>query len=96
MYLKFAEAQASRRKTMTMREWEERLDSFLSFNERELLTHAGKVRAEVAERLAHERYEQFDATRKSLDRQQADADDLRTIEALRRRSPPQRPRAQKP
>ena len=29
--------------TMTMREWDDKLDAFLQFNEREVLTHAGKV-----------------------------------------------------
>jgi hypothetical protein len=40
MYLDYAEDQARRRKTMTMRDWEAKLGTFLTFNERELLTHA--------------------------------------------------------
>ena len=51
MYLEFAEDQARRRKTMTMADWADRLDAFLNFNERDVLTHAGKLRAEVAEKL---------------------------------------------
>ena len=82
MYLDYAEDQARRRKTMTMRHWEERLDVFLTFNERDLLTHAGKVRADVAEQLALEHYATFDTQRKSLERQAADAEDLKTIESL--------------
>lgn len=60
MYLDYAEDMARRRKTMTMRDWESRLDAFLEFNEREILTHAGKVSAQVAERLALGRYGEFD------------------------------------
>lgn len=93
MYLDFAEDQAQRRRTMTMHEWESRLDAFLSFNERELLTHAGKVRADVAERLAGERYAEFDAQRRAAEREAADAEDLQTIEDLQKKLPP-KPRTQ--
>lgn len=82
MYLDFAEDQAKRRKTMTMKEWEEKLDAFLSFNERDILTHAGKLRADVAERLAHERYEIFDAHRREAARVAADIEDAEIIDEL--------------
>lgn len=82
MYLDFAEDQAKRRKTMTMKEWEEKLDAFLSFNERDILTHAGKLRADVAERLAHERYEIFDAHRREAARLAADVEDAEIIDEL--------------
>ena len=82
MYLDYAEDQAKRRKTMTMREWEERLDAFLSFNERALLTNAGKFRADVAERLAQDRYDAFDAQRRAVERAKADAEDMQAIETL--------------
>lgn len=84
MYLDYAEDQASRRRAMTMREWEEKLDAFLQFNERDVLTHAGKLRAEVAEQLALERYESFDAARRLAARQAADVDDLAALERTER------------
>lgn len=87
MYLDYAEDQARRRRAMTMADWEAKLDSFLSFNERELLRHAGKVSAEVAEALAHERFEQFDAARRQAELAAADADDMKAIEALEKRLP---------
>ncbi|KXB32231.1 hydroxyacid dehydrogenase [Dechloromonas denitrificans] len=83
MYLEFAEDQARRRKTMTMADWANRLDAFLSFNEREVLTHAGKLRAEVAEKLVLERYGEFDAGRREAARLIADSDDLRSLEEIR-------------
>lgn len=43
MYLDYAEEQAERRKTITMEEWADKLDAFLSFNEHEILTHAGRL-----------------------------------------------------
>ncbi len=82
MYLEFAEDQARRRKAMTMTDWAARLDAFLTFNEREVLSHAGKLRAEVAEKLALERYERFAAERREAQRLAADADDLKTLESI--------------
>ncbi len=41
---------------MRMADWAERLDAFLRFNEHKILTHAGKVSAEVAKKLAEEQY----------------------------------------
>lgn len=59
MYLDYAEDQAQRQQVVTMRQWKEKLDAFLQFNGREILTHPGKVSAEVAKRLAEEAYEKF-------------------------------------
>lgn len=70
MYLDYAERQARQRKTVTMEQWADKLDAFLEFNEHELLTHAGKVKAEVAGKIAIERYEEFDQTRKKPKRLQ--------------------------
>lgn len=84
MYLDYAEDQARRRKTMTMGEWAEKLDAFLQFNEREVLTHAGKLRADVAEKLALERYEAFDSARREAARLAADAEDMAVLEQAER------------
>lgn len=84
MYLDYAEDMARRRKTMTMREWEDKLDAFLQFNERDVLTHAGKISAQVAERLALERYAEFDARRREAERLAADAEDVRALEQIER------------
>ncbi|NGX59521.1 MAG: hypothetical protein KR126chlam3_00673 [Chlamydiae bacterium] len=82
MYLDYAENQAKRRKTITMAEWEDKLDAFLSFNEKDLLKSAGRVSAEVAEKLALERYEQFDEKRRLEERKKADAEDIILLEEL--------------
>lgn len=84
MYLDYAEDMARRRKTMNMAEWEDRLDAFLQFNEREVLTHAGKISAQVAERLALERYAEFDTKRREAERLAADAEDVNTLEKIER------------
>ena len=59
MYLDYAENQAARQIPMRMVDWSNRLDAFLTFNEYEVLTNAGKVSAEVAKRLAEEQFDQF-------------------------------------
>ncbi|GAA4058166.1 virulence RhuM family protein [Amphibacillus indicireducens] len=59
MYLDYAELQAKRHEAMYMKDWIERLDAFLQFNEHEILQNAGKVRREVADKLATDQYEIF-------------------------------------
>jgi hypothetical protein len=84
MYLDYAEDQAQRRRTLTMGDWEDKLDAFLQFNERVVLTHAGKLRADVAEKLAMERYESFDTARREAARLAADAEDMEALEQTKR------------
>ena len=59
MYLDYAENQAARQKYMTMKDWIEKLDAFLKFNEYEVLQNAGTVSAEIAKNLAEKEYEKF-------------------------------------
>ena len=59
MYLDYAENQAARQIPMRMADWVARLDAFLQFNEYEVLTNAGSVSAEVAKRLAEQRFATF-------------------------------------
>jgi hypothetical protein len=47
-YLIFAQFQAERRVPMTMRDWITKLEGFLTLNDRDILTHAGKISAEAA------------------------------------------------
>lgn len=79
------EGQASRRKTVTMQEWADRLDAFLSFNERDVLTRAGKLRADVTERLALERYKTFDVARPEAAWLTPDAEDVAALEHVERK-----------
>jgi len=62
-YLIFAEGQAMRRIPMLMADWIKKLDAFLSVNEREILTHAGRISHEMAKELADAQYEKFNRTR---------------------------------
>lgn len=82
MYLDFAEDQAKRRKTMYMKDWEERLDAFLEFNERDVLEHAGSLSAKVAKQLAEEKYEVFNKNRKQLEAKKADEESLEELKQI--------------
>jgi hypothetical protein len=44
---------------MTMKDWAEKLDGFLKFNEYEVLKDAGKITHEIAKSLAEKEYEKF-------------------------------------
>lgn len=85
MYLDYAEDQAQRRQSITMADWAQRLDAFLAFNDRKLLTHAGTVQAKVAKSLAEERYAEFDSARRQRAALEADATDLDTLRAIERK-----------
>jgi hypothetical protein len=63
MYLDYAEEQAERRRPLYMRDWREKLDAFLQFNERDVLQNAGKVSADLAQKLALEEYAKFEGAR---------------------------------
>jgi hypothetical protein len=59
MYLDYAEDQAERRIPMTMADWEQKLNAFLQFNQRDLLDHPGKVTAEIAKSFAESEFEKY-------------------------------------
>lgn len=83
MYLDYAEEQAERRKPLYMRDWRAKLDAFLAFNERDILKDAGRISAEIAQKLALDEYEKFE--RRRLAEEASAPDDLE--EAARRLEP---------
>jgi len=85
MYLDYAERQARQRKTVTMEQWAGKLNAFLEFNEQEILTHAGMVKAEVAKRIAEKRYEEFDSKRKKAEAIAADEEDISQLEEIEKK-----------
>jgi hypothetical protein len=66
MWLDFAEDQARRRKEVFLKDWAERLDAFLSFNERNVLDGPGRVTKKEADTHAEAEYEQFAAQRRAF------------------------------
>ncbi len=59
MYLDYAEDRASRNIPMTMKDWAEKLNAFLQFNERDILNNPGKVSKEVAKAFAESEFEKY-------------------------------------
>ena len=59
MYLDYAENQAERQIPMKMKDWVDKLDSFLKFNDYSVLKNAGSISSEIAKKLVVEQYERF-------------------------------------
>lgn len=66
MYLDYAEMQANRGKVMYMKDWVEKLDAFLQFNEQAILKDAGKISHEVALALAEKEFEKYSKKQDAL------------------------------
>ena len=59
MYLDYAESQAERNIPMTMKDWADKLNAFLQFNEKDILDHPGKVSQAVAKAFAESEFEKY-------------------------------------
>ena len=59
MYLDYAETQAERNIPMTMKDWAGKLNAFLQFNEKEILTNAGKITQAIARAFAESEFEKY-------------------------------------
>ena len=82
MYLDYAEVQAERKQPIYMKDWVQKLDAFLQFNEREILTGSGQVSMEVAKKLALEEYAKFSRRRITEEDEEAEAEFERTVKEL--------------
>lgn len=58
-YLIFAQSQAERRIAMTMQDWINKLEGFLTLNDRMVLQNAGKITAELAKAHAEQEFVEF-------------------------------------
>ena len=75
MYLDYAEDQARLHIPMTMEDWAEKLNDFLRFTRRNVLTHAGKISHKLMEEKAHREFDKFDQRRRiEADRTPSDFD----------------------
>lgn len=74
MWLDFAEDQAQRKKQVFLRDWAEKLDQFLQFNDREVLQGAGKISKKQADAKAEAEYERYAAAQRQLKEAQGESD----------------------
>jgi hypothetical protein len=87
-YLVFAEGQAMRRVPMHMKDWIAKLHAFLTINDRNILTHAGKISHQLAKERAEAEYEKFNRQRI----RQADAAGREFEKAIQQLPPPPKPK----
>ncbi len=94
MYLDYAEDQAKRGKVMHMADWAAKLDAFLQFNERNILTHAGKISHELALEHAHTEFIKFENERRRREAVENLSDFDKTVKKLEQKPEP-KPRKRK-
>jgi hypothetical protein len=82
MWLDYAEDQAERRTPVYMKDWREKLDAFLQFNQRAILEHSGRISTEDAKRLALEQYHIFNQNRIETEDESAEREFEREVERL--------------
>ena len=92
-YLVFAQGQAMRRVAMHMADWIKKLDAFLTLNERDILTHAGRISHEMAQAKAELEYDKFKALTAAQPRP-VDADFDTAVKQLQKPAPTPRKKKQ--
>jgi hypothetical protein len=79
MFLDYAEDQAQRRKQVFLKDWPERLDAFLSFNDRDVLPGLGSISRDAAEQQAFAAYDQFNERRRLVAEDQGALDAMAAL-----------------
>ena len=67
---------------MTLNYWRTNVDNLLTFQEKDILQGMGSISNAEAEDIVKGIYDTFNAKRKQLDAQQADAEDIKMLEDL--------------
>jgi hypothetical protein len=80
MWLDFAEDQAKRRKQVFMKDWEQKLDEFLRFNERQVLPNAGQVSKQAAEDHAKAEFDKYESRRREYKESIGEVETIRQLE----------------
>ena len=93
-YLIFAQGQAMRRLPMHMADWIEKLNGFLTLNDRDILTHAGRISHVMAQAKAELEYDKFKALTASSPRP-VDADFEQATKDLKKLPKPKKPKPPK-
>lgn len=84
LYLDFAELQAKSHTPMYMKDWIQKLDDFLKLSGKALLTHAGKISAELAKDKADAEYDKF-RERTALQLSPVERDFLENFERMQKK-----------
>ncbi|MCX6086093.1 MAG: virulence RhuM family protein [Caldiserica bacterium] len=84
MWLDFAEDQTLQRKQIFLKDWGTKLDNFLRFTERQVLTNAGSVSHDQAVERAEAEYELFAARRREWLEAEGQRETVQTLETVAR------------
>lgn len=82
IFLEQAELRTKQRKALTLDYWRANVDRLLEFNDKPVLKGPGRISHEQMKLHAETAYDRFDAQRCTQEAQEADAADLREIEAM--------------
>lgn len=82
VFLETAELRAKNAQDITMNFWKTNVDRIIAFNDKEVLTHKGKITHLQMEEKVDAIYEVFHKKRKQLDAQKADEQDLEELKQL--------------
>ncbi len=82
IFLTSAEERVKGRRDLTLDYWRKNVDGLLIFQGKDILQGHGSISNTEAETIVKRVYDEFNAKRKLLDAQEADAEDLKTLEDL--------------
>jgi len=82
MWLDYAEDQAKRRKQIFLKNWEEKLNSFLEFNERDVLENFGNISKKEADQKAKDEYKEFSKERRKEREEIGDRENIKALESI--------------
>lgn len=82
MWLDFAEDQALRRKQVFLQDWADKLDQFLSFNDRDVLSGAGKISKKDADNMAKLEFDRFAEQRRRLKESEGALANIAALKAI--------------
>ena len=85
LFLTSAEERVKGRRDLTIDYWRKNVDSLLTFQEKDILQGKGSISNEEMETRVRQVYATYDAQRRQLDAQQADAEDIKMLEDLEQR-----------
>ena len=87
MFLDYAEDQARRRRQVFLKDWQEKLDQFLRFNERNVLPGMGRISREQADELAREHYTRFEQRRRTAVELEAEQEAVKQLTETAKKLP---------
>jgi len=85
MWLDYAEDQAKRKQQIFLKDWEEKLDSFLEFNDRDVLKNFGNISKKEADKKAKGEYKKFSAKRREKREAIGAIENIKALENIAKR-----------